>query len=297
MNRLKKCIPRSVRPWFSPIKAGVIKCKKNILPSNTPHFLIIGAPKAGTTSLYYYLNQHPKISGGVQRKEANFFNINIHLGKKFADYRKEFSGLKNKYYFDATPLYLYYPGCAKNIADLIPDARLIVILRDPVQRAYSQWNHHKYMFENGYYHNINNKPKVPGDLRFEKFVKNRKVFPSFRECIEIEFDLIKRGGGFTPEFLRAGLYLEQLNIYWEYFDQGQMLILGFKDLVNSTRDTLRRVFDFVGAPNYDLSSIKLEPKNKKDYVEPMKEEDRAILEEFYTEPNRQLFEAIGPINW
>ena len=111
-----------------------------------PNFLIIGAMKSGTTALYYYLEQHPDIYMSPV-KEPNFFSS--HKQENAADtvtefgiYRQLFSGGSGKKAIgEASHSYLYEPGAAAEIRRYIPEAKLIAILRNPIERAYSHFLH------------------------------------------------------------------------------------------------------------------------------------------------------------
>ena len=120
-----------------------------------PDFLIIGAQKGGTTSLYLYLNEHPNIGGAVI-KEVSFFDKNYHQG--LAWYRAQFPTPLRKLYTrdvrkqnyivgEASPGYLIYPHAPERIAKILPRVKLIALLRNPVERAYSQYRHN---VERGY---------------------------------------------------------------------------------------------------------------------------------------------------
>lgn len=271
--------------------------RRNLLPKNEPAFMIIGAQKSGTSSLHFYLDHHPMLASGV-RKEIGYFHRDIHFGKSYNSYKKDFGGSKARLYFESTPEYMFHPDVAENIYGTLPDVKLIVVLRDPVKRAYSAWNHYNQHFKTGRYINaIQNKPSRNGNLLFDKFFKGRSTFPSFRESIEIELELIDKQSGFEPALLRRGLYLQQLEEYWRFFDAGQILILGFKDLVQDTDSVLNKVCQFVGVQELDWSKIDREPRNAREYIEPIKQEDKEFLEDFYSEPNKLLFDKIGLINW
>lgn len=264
---------------------------------NDPGFIVIGAQKCGTSSLHYYLDQHRGLVGS-NPKEIHFFDRDIYFGQTVEDYRRNFRGSRAKLHFETSPSYLYTPGSAFNIWAQYPDIKMIVILREPIERAYSAWNHYKQLFESGEFReSIQKNPKRPGNLLFDMLFKGRDAFPSFGECVELELGLIERSDGFEPALLRRGLYLEQLERYWRYFEQPQILILGFKDLVTDTVATLNRVCDFLGVNPMDINSIDLEPRHNREYGAPVSEEDRRILEEFYAEPNRQLLERNGAVNW
>jgi hypothetical protein len=112
--------------------------------SNDPDFMIIGAQKSGTSSLYNWLNQHPQIRGSIC-KELYYFNNGIHLGKDLRWYRQQFRGTA-ALHFEATPAYLYSPTACENIFRTYPNIKMIAILRNPVDRAYSAYNHHRSNF-------------------------------------------------------------------------------------------------------------------------------------------------------
>jgi len=272
------------------------KLDKFFLSSNDPDFLIIGAQKCGTTSLHYYLDQHPDIKG-TSPKEIHYFDRDIHNSKSHDEYKSHFKGSNYSCYFESSPSYIYSPDTPKNIYSFYPHLNFIVILRDPVKRAYSAWNHYRDMFESDLSIEMKHKFRREGNLLYDKFFNNRKSFPSFRECIEIELELIDKKIGFEPAILQRGLYLEQLEIYWQYFDKDQLMIIGFKDFVSDVKGTLKKVEDFVGVENYHWDNLKDEPRNKLAYKDPIKDEDRTFLESYFAKPNAALFDVIGKVNW
>jgi hypothetical protein len=108
-----------------------------------PDFVIIGAHKCGTTSLYHSLTRHPHVEGAAT-KELEFFNRHFDKGiewyrrcfprPRWKDGRRSITG-------EATPYYLFHPHAAKRMAEVVPRARMIVLLRNPVDRAYSHYHH------------------------------------------------------------------------------------------------------------------------------------------------------------
>src|SRR5680860_1100775 len=106
-----------------------------------PTFLIAGGMRCGTTSLNAYLREHPEVSVG-QPKEVHFFDQNYERGIDW--YLQHFPGSDNsKAVGEATPAYLYYPEIAERIATTLPDVRILVLLRDPVDRAHSHYWHNR----------------------------------------------------------------------------------------------------------------------------------------------------------
>jgi len=113
-----------------------------------PDFLVLGAQKAGTTSLFNYLCLHPKIVGSVPKE---IFYFCSHLEKNERWYRRHFPrqsvvGKRAAICGEATPISLYIPHAAERVAALVPQAKLIVILREPAARAVSHYYHR---FRNG----------------------------------------------------------------------------------------------------------------------------------------------------
>jgi hypothetical protein len=173
--------------------------ERKLLKKHDPDFLIIGTQKSGTTSLFYLLDKHPKLAGSWP-KELHYFS-QATLTKNLDWYRTHFTSLKrDPLYFEASPNYINHEYVAKRLKDLYPAIKLIVILRNPVERAYSAWNMYYMHFRRG-------------TLRgFKNLTEGREDFPTFSETIAIEHDLIKKD---LPgvNILRKGLYYDQISMY------------------------------------------------------------------------------------
>ena len=103
-----------------------------------PDLLVIGAQRGGTSSLYRYLGGHPQVSPSV-RKETEYFSRRYDNGEVW--YRGHFPLRRSGLTFEATPDYLFHPRAAERAAATVPDARIVVLLREPVERAVSHWQH------------------------------------------------------------------------------------------------------------------------------------------------------------
>jgi hypothetical protein len=107
-----------------------------------PDFLVIGAQKSGTTSIWQYLSAHPSVRFG-RIKEVHYFDLSHHFGERW--YRAQFPlrmiGSRGRLVGDASPYYLFHPHAPRRAAALVPDAKLVAILRNPVDRAFSHYNH------------------------------------------------------------------------------------------------------------------------------------------------------------
>lgn len=276
------------------IKSSIYKS----LQSNKPDFLIIGAQKAGTTSLHYYLHQHPSLQGALE-KEVSFFSNeqNYFLGldwyhSKFKDIRNPFPS-KKTLFFESTPEYIYNHKSIERIHQYNKELKLILILREPVSRAFSAWN----MFRD-FKTRTNGIPEVLLDNRESSLYKelySTKSFPSFNQVVEKEFVRIKEHSTqMEPSFIRRGIYVEQLKNLFNYFDASQVLILDFNELQKNTLKTLEKVTRFLNINN-DCWSEKASTKsyNKRPYVSKIDPNVKEKLKEFYIPYNEELFDLIN----
>ncbi len=285
------------------VKNLVKKSLRALLPGNAPDFLIIGAQKSGTSSLHYYLTAHPEIES-ASLKEVNFFNEDFNFNKGINWYENHFKHpLKNKkLFFEASPVYFYNKKSVERIYKYKPDIKLIILLRNPVDRAYSSWNMYNNFFVNQSVPDIISKspPGTNGNIMYKFLYKDRTTFPTFKECISYEFNLTNSNSPEDePSFIRRGLYFEQVKEYLKYFSKDQLLILGFKELVEDKLAMLNKIENFLDISHYDFSSAKnvidkvVVKKQKVRYTEKIDETIKAELTEFYNPWNQKLFELLG----
>lgn len=196
-----------------------------------PNFLMIGAAKSGTTALHEFIRQHPSVYMSP-RKELRFFsNITppprdlsedfIHPGVETLDeYECYFEGVTNqKIIGESSPMYLYTPGTAKRIKEVLPDVKMLAILRNPTDRAYSAYTH---------------------ALREWK-----EPAGSFQEALALEQERINAGWGMLWHYTQAGFYSEQLMRYYRDFDSKQIKVVLYDDLVSDTYALLQTIFNFL----------------------------------------------------
>lgn len=207
---------------------------KGSLEEGLPDFLIIGAAKSGTTSLYEYFRQHPQVFMSPL-KETNFFALN---GRKptfsgpdgdifnrdsiyrINDYKKLFSGRSEEIVAgEASPRYLYTKGTAKRIRDHIPKAKLIAILRNPVDRAFSEFSMRE---RDGW-----------------------EPCKSFEEALTQEEKRLQEGWA-SGTYLHHGFYGQQLDEYFSVFPRKQICVLLFDWLREDVDGLLKRLFRFIG---------------------------------------------------
>lgn len=197
-----------------------------------PNFLIIGAAKSGTTALYHYLKQHPQIFFSA-RKEPHYFSYTqtskqtngpSHYVKNaitdFYEYKSLFDDA-NGYLAvgEASPTYLYIPEAGWRIKELIPSVKMIAILRNPVERAYSAYMH------------------LVRD--------NLEVVKSFEEGLSLEETRIRNNWGPIYHYKKCGLYGEQLARFYELFSPAQILVLRHEEFELDPHSILERIYSFL----------------------------------------------------
>lgn len=263
-----------------------------------PDFMIVGAQKSGTTALFEYLRRHRGLVSS-KVKETYFFSPEAYRGwthnpaypfyERLKDeafdpfprpwalrwYHTQFSiprpgrlGLN----FEGTPDYLYYPLSPWRIHAYRPDTKLIVLLRDPVERAYSAWN----MF-----HQIE-------DGEFVQLRERR----AFTRVVEDELESLGR----VPltvgtDYVRRGLYFDQLSRLLEFFPAQQIHVLHSRELRHDTPAALKGVCEFLGID--PLKGEDWPPVTVGKYDSDMPDETRERLTRFYAPHNKRLFELVG----
>ena len=249
-----------------------------------PDFLVIGVGRGGTTSCFHYLSQHPSIIGSAY-DEIGFFDENFHLGLNW--YRSMFPTkfLKKKIVkkfgkcltYDVTPAYIRKPWAARRIKELFPEIKLIALLRNPVDKAYSHYN---------------SKMQVEGDTKttfeemIEEDIKMIEKFENTNSIIDDEYfrNYIEK----SP--LGRGLYAQQLKIWFELFDPKQILILTSEELSTETNKAMNKIFQFLDLPDYEIpDTVKRSTAN---YTN-MKMDTRKKLISFFSKYNQDLFKLLN----
>ena len=197
---------------------------------NRPNLFIVGAPKSGTTSLYYYLNQHISVFL-PEIKEQHFFSrlevkqtyYDVYFADTLQKYLDNFKDSKQeKIIADISPSYLYNKNVAQRIKNFNPQAKIITILREPVERAIS---HYLMDLRAGYV----NKPLI-------YYLKNKDL-PNYKE------------------YIGNSLYYENIKIYKDIF-QKDLLVLSFNDLKDNPKKIMKDIFEFLAIEHIELDLSK-----------------------------------------
>lgn len=245
-----------------------------------PSFLVVGAQKAGTTLLYSYLSQHPQILRPAF-KEVHYFdrdeNYEQGASHYFKNFELPFRFRSKQITFEASPDYLFFPKCPLRIHKLLPEVKIIIILRDPVKRAFSAWNMHHYLFKHHDRHQWLHDPR------------------SFEVAIDSELQC-----GLNSEdifsYVYRGVYHQQIKRYLNVFDRKKILFLDNQDLIDSSQCELNKVTEFLKLDPVNLETI---PKNELfwdntgKYYKTISEEYKKKLKQFYSPHDDALVKLLG----
>jgi len=249
-----------------------------------PDFLIIGAARSGTTSLYQYLVQHPNIEPCVV-KQLHFFDQYFQRGTNW--YRMNFPSSWNKFCAtkikknkfitgEATPYYLQNPNTPKKVFELIPDVKLIALLRNPVDRAYSHFKRRK--------KNLSEK------LSFEEATEQEEM------RIKGEMKKMEDAAGYFSytyhrlSYIHAGLYVEHLERWLKVFPRKQLLIVQTEEFQKNIPEIYNRILEFLEMPSFQLKEYKQFQKSE---PPSMDLQTRKRLLDYCKPYNKKLFSLIG----
>ncbi len=253
-----------------------------------PDFIIIGTQKGGTTSLYNYLSAHPFIMPAA-RKEVHFFDTHEVSGTALHKYRSHFPmtisrnavGIRlgrKPLCLEASPEYLYEEQVPALVAKTLPNIKLIAILRNPIDRAYSQY----------------------------QMNRRRNIEPlEFAEAIEKEYERITQGVNvksvthIPPEkhalrlysYQSRGYYAEQLERWFKYFPRENFHIFQSEKLFENTSEEFCRVQQFLGIPEWEPRGYGVHWDGGE--YEPISPIVREKLRAHFNPYNEKLYQLLG----
>jgi hypothetical protein len=247
-----------------------------------PDFLIIGAQKAGTTTLYRNLCRHPSVLA-ARKKEIHFFDVQFDRG--LAWYRSQFPSRLERRLLErrtgarsltgeASPFYLTHPHAPKRAASVVPAARLVAILRDPVERAISSYHH---------------QVRAGHETRS---MEEALAADEERQFADSEWDE-QYGPARRTTFLTRGLYVDQVEAWLEHFPRDQLHVCESTSLTRNGGTGFDQTVEFLGLtpwrpPEFDEWHVAEYPPTEKAI--------RARLAAYYEPYNRRLFDLLG-VEW
>lgn len=264
--------------------------------NNFPDFMIVGAQKAGTTALYEYLSRHPNVQP-TKEKELHYFDSEdrYKLGIKF--YRSFFQfGINSKLTFDASAGYLNHDKAPHRIYTHNPNTKIIILLRDPVERAYSAWNMYreKYLINRNWF--FDNWISFCGDDGFTVLRRQDDHIFNFLQYAMDENELGKSNKPFVTleaPILSHGHYCDQIQTYISLFNENQILILESSEMKRDTVKCLQEIEIFLGVSGFDWRNINLAPAFEGKYSEQIDVTAKRFLNDYYAEGNERLFALLG----
>lgn len=243
-----------------------------------PDAVIIGAQRCGTTSLYHCISQHPRVIR-PSKKEVHYFDINYH--RDLAWYQMHFQHNHGKLNFEASPYYIFHPKAPERVAAALPDTKVIVILRDPVARAYSHYWH-------------------------ERRLGNEKL--SFAEAIDAEGErlagestrLAEEDGYYSYNhhhfsYVSRGCYDMQLKRWLRFFPRPQFLFIESESFFEDPGREMARVTRFLKLPPLG-DTMRMVKENAGTYPEDIAPALRRHLRARFANANREL-EALTKTTW
>jgi hypothetical protein len=260
----------------------------------TPDFVLVGGQKCGTTSLYHYLAQHPQVLAATI-KGIHYFSGNFAKGLSW--YRAHFPLLAEVYLRsrlsskpvltgEASPYYLFHPHAPRRLAQVSPVARLIVLVRDPVERAYSH-----------YAHNVARGKRQREPLTFKEAIEREgdRVRGEMEKMLADEWYDSYAIQHYT--YAARGIYMDQLMAYETCFSRRQILVIRSEDLFTNTVAAYQDVLAFLGLDPFVPMDLKV--RNAGQYPAGRRNANAALagtfeeLREFFKPHNQRLYEYLG----
>lgn len=242
-----------------------------------PDFVIIGVQKGGTTSLHKYLRQHPDVVPSY-KKEVKFFDCNYDKGLDWYRAHFPYEGAINHVDLqtgEASPHYIFHPLAPERIAEVLPKVKLIALLRDPVERAFSHYQ--------------GNVRAGRESLTFEEAIASEKE--------RLDGIEQKIRAGLNPplhnylhySYLAKGIYADQLKNWFRYFNRSRILILNSEAFYQDPDSVYQQVLEFLELPSFQLDSYQVYNAG---FNKQMKPETREELRNFFLSYNERLFELL-----
>lgn len=252
---------------------------------SSPDFFIAGTQKGGTTFLYDCLRQHPNVMP-AKVKEIHFFEFPENREKGPSWYKSHFPTIKEKQRKqaitgEATPL-MYSLHTPRLISEYIPDIKLIFLLRNPIKRAFSHYQHNLRMGGRD-------------QLTFGEAIRqeNQRIGKDIEKSRLDEWYDDRDNRKYS--YIHRGFYAQQFERWFEYFPKSQIFIEESEYFYKNTQDCLDKITDFLELPRYKFDLAK--QYGVGGYSEKISESDFLYLENIFQSENEKLFKLLGKEFW
>ncbi|MGA8112939.1 MAG: sulfotransferase domain-containing protein [Actinocatenispora sp.] len=270
-DRAKQLVPS---PVSNGVKRALVRYAQSTADSRPlPDFLIIGTKRGGTTSLWNYLVRHPlvpRLFPAWNTKTSHYFEE--HWPRGVTWYRSHFPTRRQRAALEArhggpcrvgeaAPLYMFHPLAPGRVHRLMPDVRLIVLLRDPVERAYSHWKERR------------TEGREPLDFAAALAAEPARTAGERARLIADPDHFSEPYDWHT--YRARGRYLEHLEPWLELFARERILFLPSESLYADPADSYRRTLDFLGLPRHELDSYRVYNDRRSAPMDPAVREELA----------------------
>jgi hypothetical protein len=250
-----------------------------------PNFVIVGAQRCGTTSLYNYLVEHPDVSPAFM-KETHFFDLHFHKGLSW--YRAHFPVVWNasrtavraprsrRVAGEATPYYLFYPHTPHRVHATVPGAKLIMLLRNPVDRAYSH-----------YHHEVATGVETAS---FEEALEREEAALPAETARILRDESYRSFAHFHYSYLSRGVYVDQLERWGQFFPREQTLILKSEEFYERPAAIMEQVMGFLDLP--PRAAGRYRKFNEAQYAA-MQPDTQGRLVDYFRPHNERLYAYLG----
>jgi len=235
----------------------------------TVNFIICGTQKGGTTALDHYMRMHSEVCM-AKKKEVHFFDNDKYFltnSSPYDKYHKFFNPKKDhKVIGESTPIYMFWINAMERIFNYNPNIKLIIILRNPIERAFSNWNME---------------------------IQRKREKRTFLESIQYEIKQLNREikQNRTYSYLRRGFYTDQIKRILKIFKKKQLLCLKNENLRNKPEDTLSLVSDFLDITKFkNTQKISIHSRN---YNEKLGFEEKQLLNDIFLEEIESLEKLLS----
>lgn len=273
--------------WKVPVRAAILKTAELIDAGTLPDALIIGAQRSGTTSFHEYVTRHPGVWGARLTKEVRFFDRN--WDETTGWYRRYFPARSTRLRFrhrhgydlaaiDASPYYLFHPDVPRRTARVCSDVRLIAVLRNPIDRALSQY-------------------RLEVKLGFEDATTFEDALQREAARLDGEEERLLKDEHYLSfahqhhSYAIRGHYMTQLERWLKFFPRERLLVLISEEIFADPYAESQRLFAFLGVPEREVGELSvLSPSRNREEMSPR---TRAQLRAEFRESNQQLYEFLG----